>query len=360
MANLTERERIQILMMVGYGDRKRTQQEVCDLFNELNPNKTLTQSTVSKIVKKYDDTGSVKNKAKSGRPKSATNNENALNLLLHVQEDPHVSTRQLARDYNVSQASVCNLMKSVKWHPYKIQLLQELSEDDFDRRSEFCETVMELSNQNLEFVRHIIFSDEATFYLNGTVNRHNCRYWSPENPPWMMQQHPQHPQKVNVWAGVIGNNIIGPFFIEGNLTSDIYLHLLQNSIIPACQDLFPNENNILQEEIWYQQDGAPAHFGRCVTDFLNATFPGRWIGRRGPIEWPPRSPDLNPLDYYLWGYLKCKVYRNRPNNLLDLKQRIRDEMLLISPNTLRKALANFRDRLGHCLAVNGEHFEHLL
>lgn len=64
--------------------------------------------------------GSVKNKTKSGRPKSATSEENALNMLLSVQEDPHTSTRQLARDYSVSQASVCNLMKSVKWQPYKI------------------------------------------------------------------------------------------------------------------------------------------------------------------------------------------------------------------------------------------------
>lgn len=50
MANLSERERIQILMMVGYGDRKRTQQEVRDLFNEVNPNKRTTQTTVSKII----------------------------------------------------------------------------------------------------------------------------------------------------------------------------------------------------------------------------------------------------------------------------------------------------------------------
>jgi hypothetical protein len=60
--------------------------------------------------------------------------------------------------------------------------------------------------------------------------------------------------------------------------------------------------------MWYMHDGAPAHFSLAVRDVLNNTYHDRWIGRGGPTAWPPRSPDLNPLDFYLWGHLKALVY----------------------------------------------------
>lgn len=90
--------------------------------------------------------------------------------------------------------------------------------------------------------------------------------------------------KVNVWMGIIGHNFIGPFFINGNLTSEVYLELLRGQIIPQLEIIYPNRRNI-----WFQQDGAPAHFGLEVRQFLDQMFPHQWIGRRGEIEWPARS-----------------------------------------------------------------------
>lgn len=55
-------------------------------------------------------------------------------------------------------------------------------------------------------------------------------------------------------------------------------------------------------------DGAPAHFSVNVRQSLYERFRDRWIRRGGPIPWPPHSPDLNPLDFYLWGDLKALVY----------------------------------------------------
>ncbi|EZA55617.1 hypothetical protein X777_04243, partial [Ooceraea biroi] len=52
-----------------------------------------------------------------------------------------------------------------------------------------------------------------------------------------------------------------------------------------------------------------------VRECLNKAFPNKWIERRGSIEWPPRSPDLTPLDYFFWGYFKSKVRSTKPRNL---------------------------------------------
>lgn len=359
MARLSEKQRIEILMMIGYGDRVRTQNEVCELFNNKYPERPITQSAVSKIEKKFRDLGHVRDVTK-GRPSVSDNK--ALDILLTVEDNPHISSRAVAADNSVCQSTVLKYLKRNKWHPYKVQLVQELLDDDFDRRLEFCETMMNHCNNDPQFVRHVVFSDEATFYLNGIVNRQNCRYWAPANPHWMMEDHTQFPLKVNVWAGIIENKIVGPFFIEGPLNSDKYLDLLEHNIIPALVALYPNNNNpqIPNNSLWYQQDGAPPHYSRVVRDYLDATFPNRWIGRRGTIEWPPRSPDLTPLDYFLWGYLKSKVYFQRPANIGDLQNRITQEIEQIGPEIISNVLREFEYRLAHCQAVNGRQFEHLI
>ncbi|GBO34726.1 hypothetical protein AVEN_258881-1 [Araneus ventricosus] len=78
------------------------------------------------------------------------------------------------------------------------------------------------------------------------------------------------------------------------------------------------------EGVIFQQDGAPPHYGNIVREFLNATFPQRWIGRGAVMAWPPRSPDITPLDFYLWSYVKQHVYSERINDINNLKPRITD------------------------------------
>lgn len=363
MASLSETERIEILMMIGYGDITRSFAQVVIMFNELHPEReSISKSTVSKTLHRFHETGGIKDKPRTGRPVTVTNEENSLNVILDVVENPKTSAQQLALNHNMSRYSIQKITKREKFRPYKIHLLQELSEDDFDRRIEFCELIMEKLRQNFNFANHILFSDESTFCLNGQVNRHNCRYWSDENPHWMEQIHTQRPQKVNVWCGIIGGHIIGPYFIHGNLNSARYLTLLQESIVPDVSRLFPNNNdpNLPAEEIWFQQDGAPPHFGIEVREYLNQTFPGRWIGRRGTIEWPARSPDMTPLDFFLWGHVKNLIYQNRPQNIEELQARIVHEINNIPQNALVNAVQCFVKRIHYCQEVNGEHFEHLI
>ena len=63
--------------------------------------------------------------------------------------------------------------------------------------------------------------------------------------------------------------------------------------------------------MYFQHDGAPPHYSRLVREYLNASFRNRWLGRGGPVAWPPRSPDLTPLDYYIWGHMKTLVYESK-------------------------------------------------
>lgn len=115
-----------------------------------------------------------------------------------------------------------------------------------------------------------------------------------------------------------------------------------------------------RENIFFQHDGAPAHTARIVVHFLNETFPHRWIGQGGPITWPARSPDLNPLNFFLWGTIKDIVYRTEVRDEEDLHERINGAFESVTPEMIEAMKANYIRRLRCCIRCEGGHFEQLL
>jgi hypothetical protein len=87
---------------------------------------------------------------------------------------------------------------------------------------------------------------------------------------------------------------LGPFFFaEQTVTAMTYLDMLQLYLLPQLEDHQP--------DVVFQQDGAPPHLDRIFRELLDMHFPGRWVGLDGPIQWPPLSPNITPLDFFLWG-----------------------------------------------------------
>ena len=125
--------------------------------------------------------------------------------------------------------------------------------------------------------------------------------------------------------------------------------MLEQFLYPEVADLQPN--------IIFQQDGAPPYWGLDVRRSLNATFQDRWIGRGGPIRWPPRSPDLTPLDFFLWGYVKDRVFVPPVNDLPDLRARIRETIATVPMDMLERTWQETEYRLDIVRATNGAHVE---
>ena len=213
-------------------------------------------------------------------------------------------------------------------------------------------------NNDEQFVKNILFTDESSFSLHGHHNSSVVRYWSRENKHLSYPARTQYPQKLNVWGGILGDHIIGPIFINGNLNGERYLEMLEQEIVPAVRNL-----NVNFDEIWFQQDGCPAHNARVVQEFLQLTFPERLICTRGTIPWPARSPDLTPNDFFLWGHLTTQIYSHlheRPRNLEELREKITNILNCVSPETLSNVRREFYDRLGYCEAQQGGLFEHFI
>ena len=111
--------------------------------------------------------------------------------------------------------------------------------------------------------------------------------------------------------------------------------------------------------IWYQQDGATSHIAREIIFLLNPLFPQILISRHGDVNWPPISPEAIP-DFYLWGYIKEKVYINKSDTISQLKRNIQEENREVNGNTLTKATENVEKKLEICCRENGRHLKEIV
>ena len=156
-----------------------------------------------------------------------------------------------------------------------------------------------------------------------------------------------------VWAEIWGNRIIAPIVIGRTLNAEMYLNMLQEQILPSML----NEGDY---PVYFQHDGAPPHYGLQVRRYLDYQFPEAWIGRRGPVEWPPRFPDLSPLDFYLWGHLKAMVYQEKIRDIIHLKERITNAITSITSTVLMRAHQQWETCINMCIQNNGSHIEHIM
>ncbi|KYN11080.1 hypothetical protein ALC57_16781 [Trachymyrmex cornetzi] len=163
-------------MMRGWEDQQRGYKTVTQLFNEnfRNENNRISKSIIIHTIQRFEDIGSVKSRLRSGRRKTATNNDKALDVLQSFVENPHISINRVAQEHEIGHASVSKILKLNKCvHPYKkLHLCQELSKDDFDRRIEFYGLMMEMIVDDPLLLNNIVFSDKTTFELTGNVNRY--------------------------------------------------------------------------------------------------------------------------------------------------------------------------------------------
>ncbi|KAF2894059.1 hypothetical protein ILUMI_12114 [Ignelater luminosus] len=150
-----------------------------------------------------------------------------------------------------------------------------------------------MKHQN--YLKFLIFSDEATFTTNGNVSSQNCRFWSKENPNFIINTRSQHYKKVNIWSAITYDKIIGPYFFERNFNQFYCLGMLDNYFL----DKMENFNLDYRMKCVFQQDECPTHSTRLISDWCSSKFVQNWIGRYGPIFWPPHSPGLTPCDFHL-------------------------------------------------------------
>jgi hypothetical protein len=172
--------------------------------------------------------------------------------------------------------------------------VQELHQRDWANRVAFARNLLRIVADDAA----IGMSNGAHFHLSGCVSKQNFPYWSDANPRQL------HSERVTVWC------CVGSIEEDGHavtVNSGRCVHMLRNFLAREI-----NRRGINQQTTWFQQDGATAHTARASMPVVRDMFPGHVISPRCDFPWPARSPDFSVCDYFLWGYLKAKVFINRP------------------------------------------------
>ncbi|CAH2016044.1 unnamed protein product [Acanthoscelides obtectus] len=260
-------------------------------------------------------------------------------ILREFDRDPTTSVRRVSGALGISASHV-----------------HRLQPGDGERRITFCQWILDRTDNNRELLSNVLWTDESCFTRRGVVNFHNQHIWSHENPHAVRERNFQHEFSVNVWIGIYRNRLFGPYLLPARLNAATFLEFLKAEDANILDDVMLD----LRRLAWFQLDGCPAHYSRTVRNWLDEHYPERWIGRGGPVAWPPRSPGVNRLDFFVWGVLKEKVYQTPVTTRDMLIDRIRNACVEIRPYLNNAIPRSIIRRCELCIEQLGLYFEQLL
>lgn len=321
------------------------------------------KSTLNDLIRKIDQTGSADRVSGSGRPRSARTQQN-----IHVVEElicsqegqpgTSKSPREIARQTGISYSSVRRIVKrDLHLKTFRRRQVHLLSNADKKKRLNACRRLKERMTEDK--VARTWFSDEKVFTVQTPTNTQNDRIYSVAAvkrhvPPERLLKGRKHfSQSVMVSVAVSKLGKTSLVFVESGakVNSSYYCdHVLEgNGLLRDIRQL--SGNNFI-----FQQDGAPAHRSRQTVAFLNANVP-EFIE---PANWPPNSPDLNPVDYSVWGALQQLVYRQRIRDMNHLKAELVRCWEQINQDLIDRAIDQWLKRISMVIRCKGGHIEHSL
>ena len=262
-----------------------------------------------------------------------------------------MSVRTIAEATGLTRESTRRILKQdLKCKPYKVRIVQELCYEDPQKRVRASEALLQLINNDRSLLNSIMMTDESIFDLNNCISPHHKQCWSKTNPGKYQERRLQ-PRRVHVWCGMTADFVIGPYFFEETVTAEAYLTMLQEYVYPELR------RRRMVRKVYFQQDGAPPHTANITLEWLRTTFGSRVISKKCDLAWPPRSPDLTPPDFFLWGFVKLNVKRRQPTCLEELKTFISEEIQKINNDSdlLSEVFENFVKRLNKCVEKGGYH-----
>ena len=338
----------------GYGARR--------IMKEF-PNRRRSLSSLSKLLNKIDQTGTVDRKPGSGKKRSTRTVENVesvegLALSQENKPETHRSVRQIARDIGISKTTVQDIIaKDLKLVCFKKRQAQDLTTTNkITRLVRAKQLLKKYPGHTIPF---IWFTDEKIFTVAPTVNPQNDRVYAaagtrkkqvPAERLLKTRSNFSKSLMVSVAVSILGCTDL--IFVEPGVKVNgaYYRDVL------LTQHLLPVIKQVSGGYFTFQQDSALAHRAYETIALLSRKTPN-FIS---PKLWPPNSPDLNPVDYHIWSVLEERVYRTRIRDIDHLRARLIEEWQLFEQVIIDRAIKQWRPRLRSCVREKGGHFEHQL
>lgn len=316
-------------------------------------NHQVHRSLVYRTLKRIEETGTVEDRARSGRPRSARTKRMRECVRARVTRNPAQSQRKLSSKLGTSRSNIQRILREdLRLKPYKKRLVHGLTDVQKEKRNERSKTLIEVyAGKNLE---NIIFSDEKLFTVAEAHNPQNNRVYACSFEDISEQDRTvtrfASEKKIMVWAGISKKGKLPLIFVEPGvkINAEYYLESILKSVLKPHADILHEEGDWI-----FQQDSAPSHTAKICQDWCKENLPG-FID---PSIWPPSSPDLNPLDYCIWGMLEEKVNSKRHSSIETLKASIQREWNDLSMEDVRESIDAWPRRLRAVRTKRGGRFE---
>lgn len=268
-----------------------------------------------------------------------------------VDENPSKSIRALARDLKVSEGLVRRVVhEDLRYKSYVMRRGQFMSAQTREQRTIRGKRLLNKLKHPEAPNMLWFFSDEKNFDQDQKINRRNDRWLCSEPTEVPRVMHTKFPATVMV-LGVVSNegHVMPPhFFSQGlRVNAAAYIEVLESVVKPWIDSVCGNRPYI------FQQDSAPSHKAMATQDWMAENFHDHIT----PNLWPPSSPDLNPLDYYVWGVVEREINKHPHNTISSLKDAITTTMANMNKEHLIRACSRFRPRIEEVIAANGDFIE---
>ena len=327
-----------------------------------NPEKGWNKRSVARLINRFKEDDTMKRRPGSGRPAEASVDDNVEQVeeMICSQEEPgtHVHPRQIARELDVSRSSVQRMFGNSGINQFKRLTTPHMDDACRKRRTDRASTLAEKFGTTKRKIERAVFQDESNFPLQTPINRQNNRVYfkgKKKDVPVQNLFHEGNRQtkKVMVSAALTWFGVTKPFFVNRRglkVDGPNYVKHLDKELFPAIKKIYPRDD-------WtFVQDGAPSHQSNICQSFLDEKLHRRHVKKE---DWPPKSPDSNPLDYYFWDRVKTKVYAGRMNKPFkseeEMIRRIKSVWKECAEDVaeIRKAMKQFVPRLKTVKEKNG-------
>ena len=303
----------------------------------------VSQSTISRLWHRFEQTGSSAPAPRSGRPRVTTQAQDRYIRVTHLRnrfQSASVTARALPGDRHISAQTVRNRLHTAGLHAYR-----PLRGNVLTRRH--CQARMQWANQHLQWNlannwRHVVFSDESHFLLQHHDSRR--RVYRRQGERYLHQCVDEAPPHggggVMVWGAITTTGRSQLVEVPGRLNAQLYV---QNILQPHALPL------LATPRAQFQHDNARPHTARFTTNFLAAN-------NVNTLPWPSLSPDLNPIEH-VWDELgrRLSARVNAPANRRELFQALQQEWANIPQQTLRRIIASMPRRCQAVIASRGGH-----
>lgn len=301
------------------------------------------KSSVQYIIKHHGETGMLKSKARSGRPKILTDAAKRL-LVRKVKRNPMISAPKIADELrNDLQIALCdqtvrNVLRENNYHGRTDRRKPFISKVNRKKRLLFAKMY---KNKDANFWKRVVFTDESKYNIFGSDGR--GKVWRRPNELLRMKNIVSTVKhgggNVMVWGCMAASGVGKLHFIECTMDRWVYLDVLKTNLRESVTALG------IEKDFIFQQDNDPKHTSNIIREWLLYNVPKQ-------LRSPPQSPDLNPIEH-LWEELERRIRKHTITSKLSLNACLQQEWQQIGAETTKKLVESMPRRLEAVIKASG-------